>query len=94
MEKFIQLFDNLMQKLGYVKVDAKNEPVIDFSQEIDEFQSFIYKGGNCLYNFEPKSGRIWSLRTGDYAGEHGTPLPGYIEGIGEMTLLGVFNLSD
>lgn len=105
MKKLIQIFDNIMLKLGYVKAadieykpiilfDPSNKPVIDLSKKIAEFESYVYMGGNCLYTFESRTGRIWSLRSGDYAGEHGTPLPGYIEGIGEMTFLGVFYLSD
>ncbi len=59
-----------------------------------EDESYIYKaedGG--LYMLEEKTGRIWRLRAGNYAGEHGTPLPGFIKGKGKMTLLGKFDVS-
>jgi len=86
-----EVFGNLVQKMGYVKA----KPAADNSKKLDEFESYIYKGEDgYLYMLEEKTGRIWNLKGGDYAGEHGTPLPGYIKGIGEMTLLGVFSLGD
>lgn len=100
-----KLIDSCMAKLGYVRADSvRSKPIIiskqpdvltpDFSKEIGEFESYIYMCENHLYTFEKRTGRIWSLRGGDYAGEYGTPLPEYIEGIGKLTFLGIFRLSD
>ena len=62
---------------------------------MEEDENYIYKGENgYLYMLEEKNGRIWSLKGGDYAGEHGAPLPNSIKGIGKMTLLGVFKICD
>ena len=62
---------------------------------MEEDESYVYKGENgCLYMLEEKNGRIWSLKGGNYAGEHGKPFPESIKGIGKMTLLGIFRIGD
>ena len=47
-----------------------------------------------LYTYEEKTGCLWHLKPGDFAGEAGKPLPGTIEGKGKMTCIGMYRLSD
>ena len=55
----------------------------------------VYKGEDgFLYSYDPDTGQLWNLRPAEYAGKPGPPLPGVVENIGKLTLLGLFNLAD
>ena len=60
---------------------------------MDEDLTPIYRDENdILYTYEEKTGRLWQLKPGDYAGEAGKPLPGTIEGKGKMTCIGMYHI--
>ena len=54
----------------------------------------IYRDENdSIYTYDEKTGRMWYLTPGDYAGKTSKPLPGYIKGKGKITCIGMYRLT-
>jgi hypothetical protein len=61
--------------------------------EDSRYPVYVDEGGQ-LYAYEAKTGRLWYLKPGDFAGDVGHPMPGVIKGKGSMTMVGMYNLED
>jgi hypothetical protein len=67
--------------------------MVDLSKvDMDAKQPIYADDDDNLYVYEPETGRIWQLKPGDYSGEPGHPLPGYVKGVGNLRMLGMFRL--